>query len=104
MEKFFVELGESVVIPQIFTLQIFSLINLYSATVGILFIKMAGLMKYFRRSSQKELDKEESTLPDPNGELSKTVSSSLIVLTNTIVSKVLENPSRSKHGSCGISV
>ena len=47
-----------------------------------------------------ELDKEESTLRDPNGELSKTVASSSIVLTNTVVSKALENPSCGKRGSC----
>lgn len=62
---------------------------------------MAGLLKYFRCSSQKESDKEESTLPDPNGELSKTVPSSSIALTNTIVSKVFEKPSCGKRGVCG---
>ena len=85
---------------QIFTLQIFSLINQYCTTIGILFTKMAGLLKYFRRSSQMESDKEESTLPDSNGALSKTVLSSSITLTNTIVSEVLENLSCGKCRSC----
>ena len=44
---------------------------------------MAELFKYFHCTDRKDSDKKK-WLPDPDGELSKTVLSSSIALTNTI--------------------
>ena len=56
---------------------------------------MAGILKYFHHtnsSSHKDSDKEESRLPDPNGELSKNIPSSLITVANAMVNEILEKP------------
>ena len=57
---------------------------------------MAGILKYFR--SRKDSDKEESSLPDPNGELSEKMPSSSITVANTMVNEILEKP-RGKRGA-----
>ena len=56
---------------------------------------MAELFKYFHCTDRKDSDKKK-WLPDPDGELSKTVLSSSIALTNTILIKALEKP-HGKH-------
>ena len=56
---------------------------------------MAGILKYFRctnNSSCKDSDKEESSLPDPNGVLSEKIPSSSITVANTMVNEILEKP------------
>ena len=64
-------------------------------TTSIFCTKMAGLFKYFHHTDCKGSDMKEC-LPDPDGELSKTVLSSPIALTNTIFNKALEKP-HGKH-------
>ena len=66
----------------------------------LLIIIMFGMLTYFHHtnnSSHKDSDKEESSLPDPNGELSKKIPSSSITVANAMVNKILEKP----RGKCG---
>ena len=63
-------------------------------------IIMSRILQYFHytnNSSRKDSDKDESSLPGPNGELSKKIPSSSITVANAIVNEVLEKPRR-KHG------
>ena len=53
------------------------------------------MLKYFHRtnsSSHKDSDKGESSLPDPNDELSKKIPSSSITVANAMVNEILEKP------------
>ena len=53
---------------------------------------MSGILKYFHRANNSR--KDNDSLPDPDGELSKKIPSSSA---NSMVNKVLEKP----RGKCG---
>ena len=58
---------------------------------------MAGILKYFHHTNNSSRKNSHASLPDPNGELSKTIPSSSITATNTMVNEILEKP-RGKYG------
>ena len=53
---------------------------------------MAGLLKYFKRAHKKD-----STLPDPDGPLSRDIPSSSIGITNTRVRQVQQEASSERR-------
>ena len=82
--------GECLAIRQTFIRQLFKSL-----------IEMAGLLKYFKRERHCDTPKKEAEirtyiLPDPNGPLSKDVSSSSIEITNAHVQQVQQKVSSKK--------
>ena len=57
---------------------------------------MSGILKYFHCANNSR--KDNDSLPDPDGELSKKIPSSSIHLAISMVNEVLEKP-RGKHGT-----
>ena len=58
---------------------------------------MAGIPKYFHCTNNSLCKNSDTSLPDPNGNLSKNILSSLITAANVMVNEILEK----SHGKRG---